>query len=144
MCSVLSTSLQLHRLQPSRLLCPWNFPGKNIRVGCHALLQGNFPTWGSDPHLLHLLNCRWILYPLIHLGSPSVCVYIETHTYIYIHIYIFLLVVILNGTSSYQTLSLTSFSNFPFSYEVQQDVKCDCPGEIKMGLFTCYHTLFSK
>ena len=29
---------------PTRLLCPWNFPGKNTGVGCHALLQGIFPT----------------------------------------------------------------------------------------------------
>ena len=31
------------------------------RVGCHALLQGIFPTQGSNLHLLWLLNCRWIL-----------------------------------------------------------------------------------
>ena len=38
---------------PTRLLCPWNFPGKNIRVGCHSLLQGIFLTQGSNPCLLH-------------------------------------------------------------------------------------------
>ena len=38
-------------------------PGKNTRVGCHALLQGIFPTQGSNPGLLH---CRWILYHLSH------------------------------------------------------------------------------
>ena len=31
-------------LQPARLLCPWNSPGKNTGVGCHFLLQGIFPT----------------------------------------------------------------------------------------------------
>ena len=31
-------------LQPARLLCPWDSPGKNIGVGCHALLLGIFPT----------------------------------------------------------------------------------------------------
>ena len=30
--------------RPPRLLCPWNFPGKNSGVGCHSLLQGIFPT----------------------------------------------------------------------------------------------------
>ena len=30
-------------LQPARFLCPRNFPGKNTRVGCHALLQRIFP-----------------------------------------------------------------------------------------------------
>ena len=31
--------LQPHRLQPTRLLCPWDFPGKSTGVGCHCLLQ---------------------------------------------------------------------------------------------------------
>ena len=30
------------------LLCPWDSPGKNTEVGCHALLQGIFPTQGSN------------------------------------------------------------------------------------------------
>ena len=38
--------------------------GKNIGVGCHALLQGIFQTQGSNPGLLH---CRWILYCLSQL-----------------------------------------------------------------------------
>ena len=37
--SVVSDSLQTHGLQPARLLCPWDFPGKNSGVGCHFLLQ---------------------------------------------------------------------------------------------------------
>ena len=32
----------------TRILCPWDSPGKNTRVGCHALLQGLFPTQGSN------------------------------------------------------------------------------------------------
>ena len=51
--SVVSNSLQPHGLQPARLLCPWDSPGKNTGVGCHSLLQGFFPTQGSNPHLLH-------------------------------------------------------------------------------------------
>ena len=42
-------------------------PGKNTRVGCHALLQGVFPTQELNPGLPH---CRWILYHLSHEGSP--------------------------------------------------------------------------
>ena len=42
-------------------------PGKNTGVGCHALLQGIFPTQRSNPGLPH---CRWILYHLSHQGSP--------------------------------------------------------------------------
>ena len=48
----MSNSLWLHvRLQihNSRLLFPWNSPGKNTGVGCHLLLQGIFPTQGSPP-----------------------------------------------------------------------------------------------
>ena len=36
-----------------RFLCPWNLPGKNTAVGCHFLLQGIFPTQGSNLYLLH-------------------------------------------------------------------------------------------
>ena len=43
-------------------------PGKNIGVGCLALLQGIFPTQGLNAGLLH---CRWILYHLSHQGSPN-------------------------------------------------------------------------
>ena len=56
-----------HRLQPARLLCPWNSPGNNTGVGCHSLLQGIFLTQGSN---LGLLHCRPILYHLSHQGSP--------------------------------------------------------------------------
>ena len=38
-CSVLSDSSRPHGLQPTRLLCPWDFPGKSTGVGCHCLLQ---------------------------------------------------------------------------------------------------------
>ena len=55
-------TLRPHGLQPARLLCPWDSPSKNTGVCCHALLQGFFPTWGSNLHLLWLLHRRWILY----------------------------------------------------------------------------------
>ena len=38
----MSDSLRFHGLQPARLFCPWDSPGKNTGVGCHALLQGVF------------------------------------------------------------------------------------------------------
>ena len=50
--TVMSDSLRPHGLQPTRLLCPWNFPGKNTGAGCHFLLQGIFPTQGSNLGLL--------------------------------------------------------------------------------------------
>ena len=59
--SVVSDSLQSHRLQPARLLGLWNSPGKNTGVDYHSLLQRTFLTRGSNPGLLH---CRQILYHL--------------------------------------------------------------------------------
>ena len=38
-CSVLSDSQRPHGLQPTRLLRPWDFPGKSTGVGCHCLLR---------------------------------------------------------------------------------------------------------
>ena len=40
-------------LRPHRLYSPWNSPGQNTGVGCPALLQGIFPTQGSNPRLLN-------------------------------------------------------------------------------------------
>ena len=60
--------LRHNGLQPARLLCPWDFPGKSTGVGCHFLLQGIFLTQGLNPHLLH-----WQVdsLPLSHQRSPS-------------------------------------------------------------------------
>ena len=60
--SVTSDSLWPHGLYLARLLCPWNFPGKNPGVGCHFLLQGVIPTQGSNLSLLCLLH--WQVYSL--------------------------------------------------------------------------------
>ena len=43
------TLLRCHGLLPLRLLCPWDFPGKNTGVGCLFLLQGVFLTQGLEP-----------------------------------------------------------------------------------------------
>ena len=45
----MSDSLRHHELYPTRLLSPWNFPGKGAGVGCHFLLHGIFPTQGLNP-----------------------------------------------------------------------------------------------
>ena len=47
-CPVVSDSLQPHGLQPSRLLCPWDFPGGNTGVSCHSLLPGDLPSSGME------------------------------------------------------------------------------------------------
>ena len=41
--------LQLHGLEPARLLCSWNSPGKKTLVGSHFLLQGIFLTQEIEP-----------------------------------------------------------------------------------------------
>ena len=87
-CWVVSDSLQPHGLYSQRnspdqdkvkvvqsclTLCepmncsPWNSPGQNTGVGSLSLLQGIFPTQGSNPGLPH---GRRILYQLSHKGSP--------------------------------------------------------------------------
>ena len=66
-CSV-PDSLRPHGLQPTRLLPPWDSLGKSTGVGCHFLLQGIFPTQGSNPGLPH---CRQTPCPLSHQGSGS-------------------------------------------------------------------------
>ena len=62
-----SRSVMSNSLWPQGLYSPWNSPGQNTGVGSLFLLQGIFPTQGSNPGLLH---CRWILYQLNHKGSP--------------------------------------------------------------------------
>ena len=68
------TLLQPHGLYPTRLLCPWNSPGRNTVVHSHSLLQGIFLTQEDFPHFRHILyhlpHFRHILYHLRHQGSP--------------------------------------------------------------------------
>ena len=82
-------------LQTHGLYSPWNSPGQNTRVGCHSLLQGIFPTQGSNPGLPY---CRWILHQLSHKGRLNNCIlsicspplkmksfiYIKTHIQLFI------------------------------------------------------------
>ena len=64
--------VQLHETLRTRapgLLCPWDSPGKNIGVGCHALLQGIFLTQGLNWHLLHILHWQAGSLPLASPGK---------------------------------------------------------------------------
>ena len=58
----MSDSSGLYGLQPARLLCPQDSPGKNTEVDCHALLQGIFLPQGMNSDFLQLLHCRRVLY----------------------------------------------------------------------------------
>ena len=53
-----------------RLICPCDSPGKNTGVGSHALLQGIFPTWGLNWHLLCILHWQMGSLPLALPGKP--------------------------------------------------------------------------
>ena len=61
-------------IYPTRLLCPWDFPGKNTGVGCYFLLQGIFLTQGLN---LCLLHWQVEFLPLSHQGSLTMCVAID-------------------------------------------------------------------
>ena len=64
-----SRSVVSDSLWPRGLYSPWNSPGQNTGVGSLSLLQGIFPTQGSNPGLLHW---RQLLYQLSHKGSPNI------------------------------------------------------------------------
>ena len=63
-----SPSVVSDTLRPHGLYRLWNSPGQNPGVGSLSLLQGIFPTQGSNPGLLH---CRRVLYCLSQQGSPQ-------------------------------------------------------------------------
>ena len=60
------------------LLCPWDSPDKDTRVGCHALLQGIFPTQGLNLCLLCLLHWQACSLPLVPTGKPYYIIWITT------------------------------------------------------------------
>ena len=70
--SVMSNALWPQGLQSTRLLCPWNFPGKNTGVGCHFLLQVSSDP-GTEPTIscISCISCigRQILYHQHNLGN---------------------------------------------------------------------------
>ena len=82
-------------------------PGKNTGLGCHALLQGIFPTQGSNPGLLH---CRQILCQLSYQGSPW-----STHIYIHnmlsvVHSFLCCIIFHCVNTAQYIQFPLGTFS----------------------------------
>ena len=79
--SVESDSLWPKRLQPTRLLCSWDFPGKNTGVGCHAALQGIFLTGGLNSHLPASPALQADSFTqLSHLGSPYIQVELSKYS----------------------------------------------------------------
>ena len=77
-------SLQCSGLQPARFLCPWDFPGKNTGVGCHALPQGMIPNQQLNPCLLCLLHWQAGSFTTEPPGKP---LYMYRHAYLHISVY---------------------------------------------------------
>ena len=71
---VMSNSLRRHGRWPTRLLCPWNFPGRNSLAGCHFLLKGIFPTQGSNLCLMHLLHWQADCLPVHRLTGTQISI----------------------------------------------------------------------
>ena len=80
--SVVSHSLRLHELEPARLLCPWDFPGKILERVVISYSRGS-----SRPRDQTHVSLASGFFTLSHLGSP---VYTHTHTHVYIDIYIYI------------------------------------------------------
>ena len=57
--------------EATRLLCPWDSPGKSTEMGCHFLLQGIFPSQGLNLYLLGLLRCQEGSLPLVPPGKQG-------------------------------------------------------------------------
>ena len=108
--------LSSSRLQPIRLFCSWDFPGKNTGVGFHFLLQGISPTQRSNLHLLCLLHCQVDSLSLSHLRS---------------HIYLCVCVCVCkNHFTAYQKLTqhskITIIQNFLVVYDGVLEIYIIC------------------
>ena len=71
----MSNSVERYGMQPARLPCPWDSPGKNTGMGCHALLQGFLLTQESNLCLLCL--------PALACGFFTISTTWEVQAYVY-------------------------------------------------------------
>ena len=106
-------------MAPARLLCQWDFPGKNTGVGCHFLLEGIFPIQGSNPGLLH---CRQIIFHLSHQrsptfsqGSPSPSHSLHLQHYLLLPLYTYLIVPV--NCTTHWALGQPCFPTFTYLFD---------------------------
>ena len=114
--------------EAAKLLYPWDSPGKNTRVGCHALLYEIFPTQGSNSCLLQFLH--WILYRwTARDGHVCVCV---CALYMYIRMcmydYIFTWLYIIMYACRYKYCILCTY--VPYTYDLTADVRTCAPSSL--------------
>ena len=69
-----SHSVMSDSLRPHGLYSPWNSPGQNTGASSLSVLQGIFPTQGSNPGLPH---CRWIPYQVSQKASPRILEWVD-------------------------------------------------------------------
>ena len=79
----LRMTLQTQGPQLTRLLCPWDSPGKNTGVNCHDLLQGIFPTQGLNLPFYCLLHFQVGSLPLAPPGKPFIALLVSTNKYLF-------------------------------------------------------------
>ena len=96
----MSDSVWPHKRHPTRLLCPWDSPGKNTGVGCHLLLQcmkvkSESEVTQSCPTLIDPMDCS-LPGSSIHgifqarvLEWGAIAFSTLTYIYMYIHIYVY-------------------------------------------------------
>ena len=81
---VVSDSLRPHELQPTRLLCPWVFPGKSTGVGCYCLLRSyiyiytqNYftPSYKKDIYDGSIFSFLRHLHIVLHSGSINLLIH---------------------------------------------------------------------
>ena len=130
----MSNSLRPHSYSP------WTSLGQNTEVGSHSLLQGIFPTRGSNPSLP---DCRRILYQLGHRGSPF-------YTWRCIHVSAFLpvhpTISPFPSVFTYRSLCLR-FHSCPanrFICVIFLDFVCVCEYTMFVFLFLTYFTLYDR
>ena len=70
-------NVQLCNPTDCRLLCPWDFSGKKTGVGCQSLLQGTFPTQGSDPRVSCVSCTAGGFFPAEPPGKPIINVIVK-------------------------------------------------------------------
>ena len=88
------------------LLCLWDSPGRNTGMGCHFLLQGVFPSQGSNTHFLCLRHCRQIRYHWAAREAHSLYIHPPTQ---YAHKNIFILL-------KFPSHPLSPRPSFPYGY----------------------------
>ena len=118
-------------MQPHGLHSPWSSPGQNSGVGSLSLLQGIFPTQGSNSGLPH---CRWILYQLSHKGSPICKASSDNH---FAFLQFFFLEMVLTTASC--TMSQTSFHSSSGTLSIRYSLESICHFHciIVRGLISC-------